>query len=182
MVDTVRTQNDLLTNLFQDNQINGSITPQDMRDLIISLTPSSATGKFDTPAATPITIAGIFYSPTSGTSSIVNGTADIDMPQAGRIRYIGVADRHFMLSVSITATVAGNNQDIRFQLTKNGTALPETIVARTWGTGADGGNLAMNTSTILATNDYIELQVSNDTSTSTVTITNGAINMHGHIK
>jgi len=34
MTDTSRTVSDLVTNLFQDSQAAGSITPQDLRDLI----------------------------------------------------------------------------------------------------------------------------------------------------
>lgn len=37
MVDTVRTQNYLLTQVFQDNQPDESISQQDMRDFIVSL-------------------------------------------------------------------------------------------------------------------------------------------------
>ena len=36
MVDTVKTESDLLTTVFQDGQGAGSIDPQDMRDLIVS--------------------------------------------------------------------------------------------------------------------------------------------------
>ena len=36
MVDTVRTETDLLTNTFQDGQPDDSITAQDMRDLVVS--------------------------------------------------------------------------------------------------------------------------------------------------
>lgn len=36
MANTVRTESDLLTNLFQDGQSAGSISEQDMRDLIVS--------------------------------------------------------------------------------------------------------------------------------------------------
>lgn len=37
MVDVVRTESDLLTNLFQDGQADYSITAQDIRDLIVSI-------------------------------------------------------------------------------------------------------------------------------------------------
>lgn len=37
MADTVRTQDELLTQLFQDGQPDGSISAQDMRDLIVSM-------------------------------------------------------------------------------------------------------------------------------------------------
>jgi len=37
MADTIRTQNELLTQLFNDGQTNGSITAQDIRDFIVSI-------------------------------------------------------------------------------------------------------------------------------------------------
>jgi len=182
MVDTIRTQIDLLNNLFQEGQPDGAITPQDMRDLIVSLTPSSAAGKFDTPAGITIETSGVFATPDSGTSSLINSTADIDMPQHGRIRYIGANDRHFIITLTLTATVAGNNQDCRFQLTKNGEALPETIMGRSWGTGSNSGSLAINTGLVLQQDDYIEIQAANDTSTGDILLENGVILLHGHIK
>jgi hypothetical protein len=36
MADTIRSQADILTNLFEDGQPAGSLTPQDMRDFIVS--------------------------------------------------------------------------------------------------------------------------------------------------
>lgn len=45
MVDTVRTQTDLTANLFQDGQAAGSITPQDVRDLVVSAFASYAQTK-----------------------------------------------------------------------------------------------------------------------------------------
>lgn len=181
MADTSRTKADLLTNLFQDGQADGSITAQDMRDLIISLIPSTGSGRFTSPAVINITSTGTFTSPSSGTSSLNNNSADIDMPQDGRIRYIGTVDRDFLFYVSISATVAGNNQDLRFQLTKNGVAMSETITSRTWNSGSDVGSLTIIAGAILSQNDYIEIQAANDTSTSDITITNGSINMHGSI-
>ena len=44
MVDTVRTQTDLLTNLFQDGQAANAITAQDVRDLIVSMPANSGSG------------------------------------------------------------------------------------------------------------------------------------------
>lgn len=44
MADTVRTEADLLTNVFQDGQPPGSIDPQDMRDLVVSTPYLAKTG------------------------------------------------------------------------------------------------------------------------------------------
>jgi hypothetical protein len=66
MTDTVRTIPDLLTNLFQDGQAPGSITPQDERDMILSLAcalPYRKTGDYtlvlaDMGAAIEMNVAG----------------------------------------------------------------------------------------------------------------------------
>lgn len=59
-MDTIRTRADLLTNLFQDGQAAASITAQDMRDLIISLTNRAGWADYNdlTTATTPISVTG----------------------------------------------------------------------------------------------------------------------------
>ncbi len=44
MVDTIRTETDLLANLFQDGQAASSISENDLRDLIVSLRSNQGTG------------------------------------------------------------------------------------------------------------------------------------------
>ena len=60
MVDTVRTRSDLLTALFQDGQSANSITAQDMRDLIVSLSNRGGWADYNdsTTTGTPISITG----------------------------------------------------------------------------------------------------------------------------
>ena len=181
MVDTSRTQDTLLTTIFNDSQADSSITAQDMRDLIVSLSPTLGVGQFNTPAVFTVATSGVWVGVDTGTTQLINGTTDIDMPLDGRIRYIGVANRHFALSISISATVAGNNQDCRFRITKNGSPMTETITGRSWGTGTDEGSLSLMTGTTLSTNDYIEIEVVNDSSTGDITIVNGVIILHGFI-
>lgn len=180
MVHVTKTQAELLE-IFKDGQLPGTITPQDVRDLILSLSPTHASSRFISPAVFTIMAPGTMTSPSSGTSVIINVTDDVIMPQDGRLQYIGSANRHFSITVSITATVDGNNQDIRFQLTKNGLAMPETITGRSWGTGADEGSVSIITGTVLSEDDYIEIQAANDSSTDDITIVNGVIVMHGTI-
>jgi hypothetical protein len=180
MAHPTKTQAELLE-IFKDGQLPGSITPEDVRDLIISLTPTSATGRFTSPAVIEIATIGTMTSPSSGTSAIINATDDIIMPQDGRIQYIGSAARHFIISVSISATVDATNEDLRFQLTRNGLAMAETIIGRSWDAGTDEGSLSIITGTILLEDDYIEIQAANDSSTADITIVNGVIVMHGTI-
>jgi len=62
MVDTIRTEDDLLTNSFQDGQANNAITAQDMRDLVVSarhLQPLGWEFRFDSgnPIGSPLSLA-----------------------------------------------------------------------------------------------------------------------------
>ena len=75
MPDTQRSKADILANLFQDGQTAG-ITAQDMRDLIVSLTPDFAGLDFATPAATTISVAGT-YVKAAGTTTITNKSSSI---------------------------------------------------------------------------------------------------------
>lgn len=181
MADTSRTQSDLLTNLFQDGQADGSITAQDMRDLIVSLTPSSATGRFTSNVVFTIGTADTWTGASSGTSEIINGTSDIDMPQDGRIRYTGSIARYFSVMISLSAIVGGNNQDLEFRITLNGTGRPESVMQRSWNTGTDEGSLTLIDGFVMNQNDYIELEAKNDTSTNDITVVNAAIVLNGHL-
>jgi len=79
MVDTIRTPTDLVTNLFQDNQAAGSITPQDARDFI----------------------ASAFALPPSSNSPISGTTATIGLVDLGCIT-------HFTSATAVTITVPTN--------------------------------------------------------------------------
>lgn len=63
MVDTARTETDLLENLFQDGQAPGSITPQDVRDLIVSVKYMNGGWEFALDSAytagSPLSITGL---------------------------------------------------------------------------------------------------------------------------
>lgn len=180
MVDTSRTKSQLLTSLFVDGQANGSITAGDIRDLIVSLSPACGGIYVSSPAVTTIGSSGVFVLG-AGTTTLLSAASEVDMPQNNRLRYTGSVQRAFMVDVSFTVTVSGNDQDTRYQLAKNGSLLVETIVARKFAQGADKGSLSMNTQLALNTDDYIEMFVTNDTSTGDITIENMTITMIGFI-
>lgn len=178
MADTKRSISDLLTTLFQDGQADNSITPQDMRDLIVSLTPAVGAIYFSTPVETIISTIST-KTLALGTTTATTPLHDIDMPQNNRIQYIGVPTRHFIIDVALSTIAAGNNKTLEYQLFKNGIALPETLMTRAHGTGVDHGALPITTNVHLAQDDYIELFVSNETDDTNLTIINGTINLVG---
>jgi len=178
MPDVQRTRADLLANLFQDGQTAG-ISAQDMRDLIVSLTPDYAGLDFTTPAETAISVATT-YEKAAGTTTITNSSAN--MTNGGvnnRLVYNGAASRHFHIVLQASVTLAsGTNQNISVALYKwdnsAGTgAILSHSEAFTTISGTAVEQITSHADTMLDTGDYIELHVTNNTSTNNVTVDHG---------
>jgi len=171
MVDTNRSQSDLLTNLFQDSQPSGSITPNDIRDLIASLSPPFGGMFFTVAAVTTISVQGTLVK-AAGTTALTNAR-NFTMPSDNRLTYTGVPDRHVHIAMSLSFTGAGSNEDISIAIAKNGVVLTHSILTRFLGTGQDHGATASHGDVVLSTNDFLEVFVTNEDSTSDITIQQG---------
>lgn len=178
MPDTQRTRADLLTNLFQDGQASGSITAQDMRDLIESLViPHGSASLSSNATATTIAAGSTFYD-VAGTWTVGGSPLFVTEASTGRLTYTGTADRRFMVVATASMTSAASNQATNWAIAKNGTPVAPAI-SRKIGSGSDEGAVAVSTSVTLSTNDYVQLQISNDTGANDVTATDASINAVG---
>jgi len=171
MADTERSLNDLLTNLFQDSQPAGSITPGDARDLIVSLSPPYGGFSITAQAATTISTPGTMVK-AAGTTALTNAR-NFTMPSDNRLTYTGVPDRHIHIALSVSFTTSGTNEDISIAIAKTGVVLTHSKLTRFLATGMDHGATASHGDVILSTNDYLEIFVTNEDSTSDVTIQQG---------
>ncbi len=183
MPDTVRTQSDLLTNLFQDGQDRG-ITAQDMRDFIVSITPPFGGLYFSTAAVTTISVAGT-YVKAAGTTTATNLSSDITMPANNRLQYNGVAQKHFHIVAQASVDLAsGTNQDIGLQVWRydNSAASGALLAhseARTTVAGTDVIQITTHADAVLDTSDYIELHIANNTGTPNITVEFGYLFLVG---
>lgn len=169
MADTQRTSADLLANLFQDGQGDGSITAQDVRDMIVSMVPKHGTATLNTPAETVISTAGVFVK-VAGTTT--NGILEgFTMPADNRLAYVEAPGRHVNIMITFSITAAANNQDLAFKIAINGVVVDATEIVQRIGTGADKQSLMLTHIGTLATNDFIELWGTNTTSTANITVT-----------
>ena len=177
MADTKRTATDLLTNLFQDGQTAG-ISAQDIRDLTQSLRPAFGgcyvTGNV---SATTITVQSTFY-PINATFTAGNLIEVSMTASGGKLTYTGTPDRHFHVVSNMDSSSSSSNQIVSFQWFKNGVAVAPPIQSKI-STGGDIATMSVHTDAMLSTNDYLELKVTNTTSTATVTVTNCYLFMHG---
>ncbi len=176
MADTLRSKSELLTALFQDGQAAGSITPQDARDFIFSVSPPFMGLNVTTPVQTSISSSGV-YVKAAGTTTVTNKSADMDANSVNnRIRYTGVSPRHMHLVAQASITLAsGTNQDIGLQIwhwddsAGSGTLLGHSEARTTFGATAiiqitTHGDMMMDT------NDYIEMHVANHSGTVNFTL------------
>ena len=179
MVDTPRSLSQLLTSLFVDSQPAGSITPQDMRDLIVSLRAPFGGLYISAPAATTIATPGTMVK-AAGTS-LATSLREMTMPENNRLTYTGVPDRHFHIVASASMTGMGTNDNISVAIAKNDTVLDHSKLTRFVGTGSDQGSVAGHADAILATNDYLEIFLTNEDAAANVTLEQGYLFAMGMI-
>ena len=178
MADTQRTKTQLLTTLFQDGQVGG-ITAQDMRDLIVSLSPDYAGLEFTTDAETSIAVAGT-YVKAAGTTVITNSSSNMTNGATNnRLVYTGAQPRHFHIVLQASIVLAsGANQRVSMALWKfdssegTGSILSHSEAFNTL-SGTAVEQITSHADTMLATNDYIEIHVTNNTNTNNMTVEYG---------
>ena len=171
MADTPRTLATLL-GLLADNT-TGNITPQVMRDLLVSLYPSRgqlALAPGGT-ATTTFTGTGV-YRPVAGTTVLDTGvgTANITMPANGQLRFEKAVTEVVLATANLEVLPASNNKRFTFTFAKNGTAIP--ALSMTYYYGNLSGNpaaLVLSGFVTMAANDILSVVVKNDTDTTAIT-------------
>lgn len=89
---------------------------------------------------------------------------------ANRSTYNGAIDRDFKIS-AVLSVESGNNNVIGIYIAKNGTLLTESEVYLTTNAGGRAEAGIAQVITAMTLNDYIEIWVENDTSTTDITVT-----------
>ena len=174
MVDTPKSIPDLLTTVFQDGQADGAITANDIRDLIVSL--QSAHGGMyvaDGDSAETTIVTQSVPVKAAGVTTANTNLSDMDLPAGtdNRIRYTGALTRHFYLNFMCTIDVAsGSNQHCTICIAVNGVPQVNTTAGVVLSASGDEKFVATQAILELATNDYVELWVSNTTSNNNMTV------------
>lgn len=168
MVDTVRSISTLLAALVDNT--SGAITPQVIRDVVVSLEPaiggcyitSTAATTFSD-SVTPVKIAG--------TTTAIGGLHNFTSLVTNRLVYTGAAQATVLCIVSLSMTAAGNNKIIELSVAKNGSVVADSLMQRKIGTGTDVGHITLIGMAQLVENDYIEPFILNTTDTVSATAT-----------
>jgi hypothetical protein len=107
---------------------------------------------------------------TVSSGHIQNFTVD-NSSNKGRLTYTGARTRMFHTGTTFSLSCASVNQQITCAMYKNGTLAPGSKVDLYLGTASVRVSTAIHKMLSMATNDYFELWVSNNTSTGAITVT-----------
>ena len=167
MADTERTIAQLLT-IFEDGQPAGSISEQDVRDLIVSLVAAYGSMYVSTAIETAVAAQN---TPLKALGTTTAGDALHHFTHAAnRLTYTGTPDQEFIVSAALSLTAAQNDQVLAFHIAKNGAVIAASEIQRKAAKGADVGAATVMVEIDLSTNDYIELWVENKSSDANLTI------------
>ena len=121
----------------------------------------NATATAITTQDTPVKVAGTF---------ITDVAASFTTDATGRLTYTGSTTTVVQFVASVTLVPVGTNQLLTIQLAKNGVPITNAKMTRTVSAGASG-NVSIVFNISMATSDYVELFVGNNSSTNDITVT-----------
>eukprot|EP00916_Digyalum_oweni_P011075 GHVL01018409.1.p2 GENE.GHVL01018409.1~~GHVL01018409.1.p2 ORF type:complete len:197 (+),score=28.66 GHVL01018409.1:432-1022(+) len=179
MADTSRTVTDMASNLFQDSQAAGSITPQDLRDFLETCQTKQGSIYISTAGATTIagqanvtanSLTNMVAVETGGTFTLSTAPTanEFDMNTDGQLRYTGTPTTNvfFTASVMLEIVTSAVSKETVMAVTKNGTIVTGAK------TGGMSPSVTVNSTPMsiagyasMATNDYLNLWVGNVDST-----------------
>ena len=87
-----------------------------------------------------------------------------------RLRYTGTKTRIFSVSASLAISSPNSGQYLLMYIAKNGTVIGSTEIKRKIANGSDIGAATVSGTVELATNDYVELWLANDSSNKDATV------------
>ena len=171
MADTQRTLSDLLTTLFQDGQVAGSITPGDVRDLIVSMAPAAGGMSMEGNAvATTIALSNTWYK-VAGVTVEDADPSYFDMTTDNRLLYNDTVVRHMHIAGALSVTCATNNQIGEICFFKNGIKVDGTVSEFKCVASGDPASVAISGTMHLADGDYFEIYIKNETGANNMTVT-----------
>lgn len=193
MADTSRTVSDLTTNLFQDGQAAGSISPQDLRDFVETCQNKQGSMYISTAASTtisgqatnsPANITNMVDVATAATWTLGTGVTanEFDMNTDGQLRYTGTPTINVYFSgfVAIEIDTAVVDKEVCMAITKNGAVITGAKnLGFTPATTVNSVPISVSGIVSMATNDYLGMFIGNIDSTDDITARMGQITAFG---
>lgn len=180
MADTPRTIAALLA-LAPDNT-QGLISPQDLRDMLVSLYPSRGALNLTASAATTISSANVWYKVAGTTALDLTLSVDhVDMPSNATLRTTKAVAQDVLATATVAVQTTENNNDISLTLAKNGTAINRIAISASIPKTTAPYSFVVSAIIPMAQNDTLEVQVKNLTGAHNITVVTLDFNLIGFI-
>lgn len=182
MTQTAKIESALLAQL-PDNT-TGDISPEDIRDVVVSLNPSRGQLYHTNNGISTFTGSGVWRQVvvTTALDSTIS-TTSVSQPSNGVLKLLKNVDQVALVNATLEVLPAANNQRYTFTFAKNGTPLPE--LAYTVFLGNLSGNPAgvfLSGLMAMTYNDELSVLVKNETSTTSLTTSQFTLSLIGFIK
>lgn len=181
MAETPKVLSALLAQL-PDNT-TGLISPEDIRDAVVSLFPSR--GQIDLTASAQTTFSGQnVWTKLAGTTALdaTLGQDGFSMPGDNELRATKAVNQVLLVVGNIEATCAANNKVFGFTFAKNGTAIDLFHVSERFDVGGSDYSTSFSALIPVVANDVISLYARNETDTTELTATNITLSAVGFIR
>ena len=181
MAETPKVLSALLAQL-PDNT-TGLISPEDIRDAVVSLFPSR--GQIDLTASAATTFSGAnVWTKLAGTTALdaTLGQDGFSMPGNNELRATKAVNQVLLCVANVEATCASNNKVFGFTFAKNGTAIGTFHLSERFDVG--GSNYSVSFTALIPTvaNDIISVYARNETDTTSLTASNITLSAVGFIR
>jgi len=181
MAETPKVLSALLAQL-PDNT-TGLISPEDIRDVVVSLFPSR--GQLDLTAAVPTTFAltDTWYK-LAGTTALdaTLGQDGFSQYANNELRATKAVNQVLLVTANVELECAANNKTFGLTFAKNGTAITGIHVSAVLSNSNKGYGFSITSLVPTAANDIISVYVRNETDTTSVTATSLTLSAVGFIR
>jgi len=181
MAETPKVLSALLAQL-PDNT-TGLISPEDIRDAVVSLFPSRGQLDLTASAATTFAVTNTWYK-LAGTTAL-----DATLGQDGfsqfadnELRATKAVNQVLLVTANVELVCASNNKTFGLTFAKNGTAITGIHVSAVLSDSGKGYGFSISTLIPTAANDIISVYVRNETDTTAVTATSLTLSAVGFIR
>lgn len=181
MAETPKVLSALLAQL-PDNT-TGLISPEDIRDAVVSLFPSRGQIDLTASASTTFALTNTWYK-LAGTTALDATLGQDGFSQAANneLRATKAVNQVLLVTANVELVCASNNKTFGLTFAKNGTAITGIHVSAILSNSNKGYGFSISTLIPTAANDIVSVYVRNETDTTAVTATSLTLSAVGFIR
>lgn len=181
MAETPKVLSALLAQL-PDNT-TGDISPEDIRDAVVSLFPSRGQIDLTAGASTSFALTNTWYK-LAGTTALdaTLGQDGFSMPGNNELRATKAVNQVLLCTANVEVTCGANNKVFGMTFAKNGTAVGTFHVSQKMASGGEPYFFSFSGLIPVVANDIISVYVRNETDTTALTTNNLTLSAVGFIR